>query len=136
MSKPPLLPLPVTGSLGVIATDYVGALPPSLNGNKYSSVIGDLYTNFIEALVSTIQTKIVPQLFKETIIFHHGTPQKFITDSGTNFTANLMKEECRMLNIHKVYTSSYYPQSGGFVERVNGIILQSIAMYVSFCQVD
>lgn len=136
MSKPPLLPLPVTGSLDVIATDYVGALPTSLTGNKYSSVIGDLYTKVIEVLESTFQTKIVPQLFQETIIFHHGTPQKFITDSRTNFTANLIKEGCRMLNILKVYTSSYHPQSGGFVERVNGTIFQSLAMYVSTFQVE
>ena len=41
-----------------------------------------------------------------------------------------------MLNINKVYTSSYHPQSDGFVERVNGIILQSLAMYVSSHQID
>lgn len=41
-----------------------------------------------------------------------------------------------MLYINKVYISSYHPQSEGFVERVNEIILQSLAMFVSSRQVD
>ena len=41
-----------------------------------------------------------------------------------------------MLYINKVYISSYHPQLEGFIERVNEIILQSLAMYVSSRQAD
>ena len=62
-------------------------------------------------------------MFIDNIIFRHGAPRKPITDRGSNCTANLMKEVCRMLNINKVYTYFYHPQSDKFVEKVNGIII-------------
>ena len=34
-------------------------------------------------------------------------------------------------NINKVFTSSYRPQCDGFVERIIGVIIQIIAMYVA-----
>ena len=41
-----------------------------------------------------------------------------------------MAQLCSDLNINKVFTSSYHPQCDGFVERINGVIVQIIAMYV------
>ena len=63
VSKPPLLPIPVTGPLEVIAANCAGPLPTSRTSNKYIIVIGDLYTKFTEAFaVPAIQTTIVTQL--------------------------------------------------------------------------
>ena len=42
-----------------------------------------------------------------------------------------MAQLCNDLNINKVFTSSYHPQCDGFVERINGVIMQIIAMYVA-----
>ena len=42
-----------------------------------------------------------------------------------------MAQLCSDLNINKVFTSSYHPQCDGFVERINGVIMQIIAMYVA-----
>ena len=65
------------------------------------------------------------------IVFWHGPPQRFLTDCGTNFTSKLKTQLCSDLNINKVFTSSYHPQCDGFVERINGIIIQLIPMYVA-----
>ena len=35
------------------------------------------------------------------------------------------------VNINKVFTSSYHPQCDGFVEQINDVIKQIIAMYVA-----
>ena len=42
-----------------------------------------------------------------------------------------MTQLCNDFNIHKVFTSSYHPQCDGFVECINGVIMQIIAMYVA-----
>ena len=42
-----------------------------------------------------------------------------------------MKEVCNIINISKVFTSSYHPQCEGFIERTNGKITQIIVMFVS-----
>ena len=76
------------------------------------------------------------KLFIDNIIFCHGAPRKFITDRESNFTSTMMKEICCILNINKAFTSSYHPQTDGFVERVNGILIQSLALYVRSQQVD
>lgn len=75
------------------------------------------------------------QLFIKNI-FHHTAPRKFITDIGSNFASHLMGEVRYMLDINKVYASSYHPQSDRFFERVNSLIVQSLAMYVSSQQKD
>ena len=67
----------------------------------------------------------------DKIVFRHGPPHRFLTDRGTNFTSKLMTQLCNDLNINKVFTSSYHPQCDGFVERINGVIIQIIAMYVA-----
>ena len=41
-----------------------------------------------------------------------------------------MVQRCNELSINKVFASSYHPQCDGFVERINGVIMQIIAMYV------
>ena len=42
-----------------------------------------------------------------------------------------MTHLCNDLNINKVFTPSYHPQCDGFVEQINGVIIQIIAMYVA-----
>ena len=131
-SKPPLLPIAVSGPWEVIATDCMGPLPATTLGNRYILIIGDLFTKYIETAASpSIETTIIPQAFLNKIVFRHGAPHRFLTDHGTNFTSKLMAQLCNDLNINKVFTSNYQPQCDGFVECINGVIMQIIAMYVA-----
>ena len=47
-----------------------------------------------------------------------------------------MAQLCNDLNINKIFISSYHPQCDGFAERINGVIIQIIAMYVASDQKD
>ena len=131
-SKPPLLPIAVSGQWEVTAADCMGPLPASNLGNRYILIIGDLFTMYIEtAALPSIETFIITEVFLDKIIFRHGPPHRFLTDCGTNFTSKLMTQLCNDLNINKVSTSSYHPQCDSFVEPINGVIIQIIAMYVA-----
>ena len=131
-SKQPLLPIAVSGPWEVIAADCMGPLPATSLGNRYILIIGDLFTKYIEtAALPSIETAIITQVFLDKIVFRHGPPHRFLTDRGTNFTSKLMTQLCNDLNINKVFTSSYHPQCDDFVERINGVIMQIIAIYVA-----
>ena len=123
-SKPPLLPIVVSGPWEVIAADCTGPLPAANLGNRYILIIGDLFTKYIEtAALLSIETTINTQLFLYKIVFWHGPPHRFLTGRGTNFTSKMMAQLFNDLNINKVFTSSYHPQYDGFVERINGVIM-------------
>ena len=131
-SKPPLLPIAVSGPWEVITADRMGPLPATSLGNRYILIIGDLFTQSIEtAALPSIETPMISQVFLDKIVFRHGPPHRFLTDRGTNFKSKLMTQLCNDLNINKVFTSSYHPQWDCFFERINGVIIQIIAMYVA-----
>ena len=110
----------------------MGSLSATNLGNRYILIISDLFTKYIEtAALPSIETTIITQVFLDKIVFRHCPPHRSLTDRGTNFTSKLMTQLCNDLNINKVFTSSYHPQWDGFVERIYGVIMQIIAMYVA-----
>ena len=131
-SKPLLLPIAVSSLWEVIAADCMGSLSATNLGNRYILIISNLFTKYIKtAALPSIETTIITQVFLDKIVFRHGPPHRSLTDRGTNFTSKFMTQLCNDLNINKVFTSSYHPQWDGFVERINGVIMQIIAMYVA-----
>ena len=51
-----------------------------------------------------------------------GVPAEILTDQGSNFISQLLKEVYRMLKIEPIRTSPYHPQTDGLVERVNSTL--------------
>lgn len=45
-----------------------------------------------------------------------GIPREIITDQGTPFVSNLMKDLCKRLHIRVLRISVYHPQTDGLVE--------------------
>ena len=59
--------------------------------------------------------------------FHHyGFPRRLMSDQGKEFCNNILKEMCYYLNIKKVRTMPYHPQSNGAVERVHQTLRRMI----------
>src|SRR6478735_479132 len=93
---------------------------------------------FMEYLTKWVITVPLPQFDTNaivnvliySIILVHGTPQKFITDNGTNFISEAMKLVCQRLGINKVESSVEHPQKDGMVERMNRTVKESLAIYV------
>ena len=47
---------------------------------------------------------------------HHGVPGEILSDHGATFPSGLLREMYKMLDIHKVNTTTYNPQADGFVD--------------------
>jgi hypothetical protein len=78
----------------------------------------------------------VASLFVERWICERGIPDRLLSDCGSQFTSNLMKSICKILGIHKVYTTPYHPQTDGTVERYNRTLLSMLKKFVFDRQVD
>lgn len=102
--------------------DIVGPLPRSSSGKRYILVICDYATRYPEAVaLRTIDANAVAE---ELLSFFArvGVPEEILTDQGTNFTSQLLKEVYRLLHIQPIKTTPYHPQTDGLVERFNGTL--------------
>ena len=118
--KVPLIPLPVMQEpFERIAMDVVGLLPRSRRDNQYILVVCDYATRYPEAMalrkvdVGSVAEQLI-QLFSRV-----GILREILSDQGTNFMSQLLRELYNLLNICPIRTSSYYLQTDGLVECFN-----------------
>ena len=98
-----------------IAMDIVGPLIRSKSGNKFILVICDYSARYPEAVpLKNIQAETIAEELGK-FFSRMGVPTEILTDQGSNFTSQLLKEVYRMLKIKPIRTSPYHPQTDGLV---------------------
>lgn len=127
----PLLPLPVVGPGDRWAVDCLGLFIESTNKNRYVVVFTDYCSHWVECFaVPNIEAVTIANLLVKEIMSRHGAPRTLLSDRCSNFLSSLVKAVCFLMNTHKVFTTSYRPQTDGLVERFSGTLAQCISMYV------
>ncbi|UYV76768.1 K02A2.6-like [Cordylochernes scorpioides] len=97
-----------------IGIDFVGPLPSTKRRRKWIIVLTDYYTKYAETkAVPETTVKEVSTFLIEHIFLRHGAPRFLISDRGSQFTSNLMKE------------------TNGLTERLNRTLINMISMYVN-----
>ena len=105
-----------------IAMDIVGPLIRSKSGNKFILVICDYSTRYPETVpLKNIEAETIAEELGK-FFSRMGVPTEILTDQGSNFTSQLLKEVYRMLKIEPIRTSPYHPQTDGLVERFNSTL--------------
>ena len=61
---------------------------------------------------------------------------QIILDHGTQFTAKLFQEWCKLLGIESSISTTYHPQTDGQTERVNQELETYLHIWVSYHQDD
>ena len=51
-----------------------------------------------------------------------GFPTEILSDKGSQFTSDLMKEVCRLISLKQLFTTLYNPKCNGLCERMNGVL--------------
>ena len=118
--RAPLVPMPIIGEpFERIAMDIVGPLPRTASGKRFILVISDYATRYPEAYA--MGTVTAPAIAEKLIDFfsRYGVPKEILTDQGSNFMSELLKEIYRLLGVKSIRTSPYHPQTDGLVERYN-----------------
>ena len=106
-----------------VAVDLVGPLYPSSdNGYKYILTLVDYATRYPEAVpLKFITAQAVAEALVD-IYSRIGIPEEILSDQGTQFMSEVMKQVNYLLSIKSMTTTPYHPQCNGLVERFNGTI--------------
>lgn len=76
-------------------------------------------------------TESIAKAFVENIILKFGCPLEILTDNGSAFCSELLKKLCKFLQIKKIHTTAYHPQSNGSLERSHRVLKEYLRNYIS-----
>ena len=112
-----------------VAVDLVGPISPvSEKGNRYILTIVDFATRYPEAVaLPKIETERVAEALLE-VFSRVGFPREILSDRGTQFTSDMMKEVSRRVSTKQLYTTPYNPLCNGLSERINGVLKSMLKM--------
>ena len=126
--KAHLYPVKAGYPMQIVATDILGPLPLTCNGNSYPLVATDYFTRWVEAYPIPNQEAVtVANKLTQEFFFHFSLPEQLHSDQGRQFELNLISEMCRLLQIQKSRTTPYHPQIDGLVERFNRTLLDMLS---------
>ncbi|KAI5737969.1 hypothetical protein M8J77_001280 [Diaphorina citri] len=122
---------PSDGPWKKVSVDIMGPYPRSSKGNLYILVFLDTFSKWVElvALRATTSAVIIEQL-KKCIIYRYGAPSQLLSDNGTYFISQEMKNAMSTFNIKHELTAPYWPQANP-VERANRNIKQILRSFTN-----
>ena len=104
----------------------VGLIEPieaaSEAGHRYILTRVDYATRYPEAVpLKRIDTETVAEALVD-IYSRLSVPEEILSDQGTQFISDCMKEVCRLLGVTQFTTTPYHPTCNGLVEKFNGML--------------
>ena len=105
------------------AVDLIGPInPPSEKGHRYILTLVDYATRYPEAApLKNIDSATVAEALLD-MYSRVGVPEEVVSDQGTQFISDYMKEFTRLLGMHQLPTSPYHAMANGLVEKFNGTL--------------
>ena len=106
-----------------VAVDLVGPIVPcSERGHRYIITVVDYASRYPEAEAMKNIDAITVSEALVNIFSRVGFPKEILTDQGTQFMSQIMKEVNRLLSIKQLRTTAWHPMCNGLVERFNGTL--------------
>ena len=128
-NKAQLKPILTSYPFEMINMDIVGPLVRTVNGNRYILVVIDHFSKYVQAFaLKNFTAFTTAKVILDKIICKYGTPSKICSDQGVNFESELFKHLCEMLQITKLRSTGYHPETNGEVERANKTIKSIMRM--------
>ena len=130
--KAPLVNLPIINTpFTRVAVDLVGPLfPSSSRKHKYILTMVDMATRYPKAIpLSNIDTITVAEALL-SMFSDVGIPMEILSDKGTQFNSDIMKEVQRLLSIQEQITTPYNAICNGLCEKYNGTLKQMLKRVV------
>ena len=106
-----------------VAIDLIGEIKPASEaGHRYILTMVDYATRYPEAVpLKRIDTETVAEALVD-IFSRLGVPDEILSDLGTQFVSDCMKEVTRLLSVRQLNTTPYHPMCNGLVEKYNGML--------------
>ncbi len=107
-----------------IAVDFMGPLTPPSNGYSHILVFMDYFSKWAIVIPTKDQeASTIAKALIDHVICIYGAPAKLLSDRGTGFMSKLLGELLIWLDVKKVNTTAYHPQTNGMVERFNQTLI-------------
>ena len=119
LQEQPLIDVPFSR----VAIDLVGPITPaSGRGHRWILTLVDIATRYPDAIpLKSITTEAVAESLVD-IFSRVGIPDEILSDRGSQFTSDVMREVGRLLSVAQLHSSIYHPMTNGLVERFNGTL--------------
>lgn len=131
MPRAEITPIEPTGPFETLVIDHAGPLPLSLHGNRHILVAGCPFTKFMDLFpVPDTSAATTARVLVTEYMMRYGIPRRLQSDRGSGFMSELVKEVCKTLGCEKISSTSFRPQTQGFVERFNATLATMVSMYI------
>lgn len=99
-------------------------LPRSHQGSAYVLVCVDHFSRFVVLVpLPNKAAQTVAHALVSHLICPYTTPHILLSDNGTEFSNQILKQICDKFNIKQTFIAAHHPASNGLVERTNKKIL-------------
>ena len=115
-----------------ICMDLVGPIhPPSSGGNKYVLTVIDMLTGFTIAVpIKNKNAGPICDAYRNHVYCMFGGSSRILTDNGSEFKNQEMKEVCETLGVKHIFSPVYTPQSNGRLEGWHRFFKACIAKHI------
>ena len=98
-----------------ICMDLVGPVhPPSSRGNKYVLTVIDMLTGFTIAVpIKNKNAETICDAYRNHVYCMFGGSSRILTDNGSKFKNQEMKQVCETLGVKHIFSPVYTPESNG-----------------------
>ncbi len=126
----PILEYPLAdGPFDVVGIDLL-QLPRSIQGSIYVLVCVDHFSRFtVLASLPNKSATAVAHAIVSHLICPYTTPRVPLSDNGTEFKNQVLRDICTQFSIQQTFITSYHPVSNGLVERANRKILEILRRF-------
>ncbi|MCO5595618.1 hypothetical protein L7F22_049663 [Adiantum nelumboides] len=135
----PLHPTKVTQPFQKWGLDFVGPISPAARNtqSRYIIVATDYVTKWTEAKASRKADAITTaKFFFKNIIARFGCPFEIVSDNGTHFINEVIKELTSNFMISHHKSTPYYPQANGQAESTNKTLISVLTKTVEAHRTD
>ena len=121
--KPPLCNIMASEPMDLVHIDLLG-METTMNTKVRPTVakilIMDHFSHHVQAYkVEDKRAVTIAKCLYNNYFRHYGFPRQLMSDQGKEFCKNILMEMCYYLNIKKIRTMPYHPQSNGSVKHVH-----------------
>jgi len=102
----------------IVAMDLFGPFLPTRRGNCYVEVATDLFTKYVNIWPTPSAKAQDSAVTLRQWITRNGPMTKFLTDRGSNYTSEVLRELARLFDVNKVFTTAGHKEANGQAERL------------------
>lgn len=120
-----------------VSVDTLGPFKGDSKGFKFCIIFVDYFTKFAICIpVREQSAETTARIFLEQIVFKFGPPTYLLSDRGSNYMSQVMKEVKALTKTRSLATTAYHPQTNGLVERFNHTIVQILSLIADMKKED